>query len=525
MVIAFNCGKITWLSLAIFSTILTLGALSAAISIPIYVWNEKGTYEQGGTQVFIENNGEAAINGTLRPHELIDFRWDHLVTRDPNDDEGIQVCFYRLGAEGDHYCPDDFGLVNIRVSIKSGKNPKLIPGYSSSYVDPISHCSDVIKSCQGSIFIVVGLEDSNETSYECDFFGKIKRERLDVGTCGINRVVYTWILISVALPLITLCFCCMCVSVLFWFAFRRSMVVTPMRTMLRREEAARWKIGLSNWLIREVWCLLCTPEREYSKRSTLVNYATVEVWREMKHEGAKQAQPKRETIMHASPTPLTVVVLGDAAIGKKSLITSYKGMWPREYEPQIPKQAETELFIEVAWVTANDAAFELMGPLCFPATADVFILCFSIARPMSLLNIRDKWLPELKNRANHARIILCGTMSDLRYDPDTVDALHAQGLAPICPRWASDTATKMSIDTYIECSSTAQKGLDSLFFEIASSSRRQHSMEQVEILHARRRSDSDAQQCCCDMRVRAKSSQASLKRKHSKVKKLLTGHS
>lgn len=60
-----------------------------------------------------------------------------------------------------------------------------------------------------------------------------------------------------------------------------------------------------------------------------------------------------------------------------------------------------------------------MRPLCFPGT-DVFLVCFSVVRPTSLYNVRDKWLPEVRKYLPKVPIVLVGTQIDLRTDLDVL---------------------------------------------------------------------------------------------------------
>ena len=61
--------------------------------------------------------------------------------------------------------------------------------------------------------------------------------------------------------------------------------------------------------------------------------------------------------------------------------------------------------------------FDSMRPLCYPGT-DIFLVCFSVVRPTSLWNIRDKWLPEIKRHLPKVPILLVGTQIDLRENLD-----------------------------------------------------------------------------------------------------------
>ena len=51
---------------------------------------------------------------------------------------------------------------------------------------------------------------------------------------------------------------------------------------------------------------------------------------------------------------------------------------------------------------------------------DVILVCFSVVRPVSFANIRDKWLMEIKKFMPKTPILLVGTQCDLR---DNLDVL------------------------------------------------------------------------------------------------------
>ena len=59
--------------------------------------------------------------------------------------------------------------------------------------------------------------------------------------------------------------------------------------------------------------------------------------------------------------------------------------------------------------------FDSLRPLCYPGT-DVFLVCFSVVSPTSFHNVKEKWLPELRQHHPRAPILLVGTQSDLRTD-------------------------------------------------------------------------------------------------------------
>ena len=50
---------------------------------------------------------------------------------------------------------------------------------------------------------------------------------------------------------------------------------------------------------------------------------------------------------------------------------------------------------------------------------DVFLVCFSVNSYASLQNVQEKWIPEVSHHCPDTPIILVGTKSDLREQPET----------------------------------------------------------------------------------------------------------
>ncbi|XP_071515445.1 rho-related GTP-binding protein RhoU-like isoform X2 [Panulirus ornatus] len=135
-------------------------------------------------------------------------------------------------------------------------------------------------------------------------------------------------------------------------------------------------------------------------------------------------------------TKLKCVLVGDGSVGKTSLVVSYTtNGYPTEYVPtafdnynvvvnvdnqpvrlqlcDTAGQRETFQGVRVSSPWQDD--FDSLRPLCYPQT-DVFLVCFSVVSPTSFHNVREKWLPELRQHNPGAPIVLVGTQSDLRTD-------------------------------------------------------------------------------------------------------------
>ena len=120
-----------------------------------------------------------------------------------------------------------------------------------------------------------------------------------------------------------------------------------------------------------------------------------------------------------------LVVVGDGAVGKTSLLMTYcKDEFPTEYLPTVFDNYSTDLVVDMRqvkmtlWDTAGQEAYDKMRPLSYPDT-DVFLVCFSIVNEDSLANVESKWVPELRhpamvNRWGRSPILLVGLKQDLR---------------------------------------------------------------------------------------------------------------
>ena len=75
--------------------------------------------------------------------------------------------------------------------------------------------------------------------------------------------------------------------------------------------------------------------------------------------------------------------------------------------------------------------------------AEIFLLCFNICDPDSFINIRDKWVPELREYRPKVPIILVGTQVDQRNNVDVKCKLNMKGKKPITPDEGEHCAKKI----------------------------------------------------------------------------------
>jgi small GTP-binding protein len=83
------------------------------------------------------------------------------------------------------------------------------------------------------------------------------------------------------------------------------------------------------------------------------------------------------------------------------------------------------------WDTAGQEDYKKLRPLSYPQT-DVFMICFSVVSPTSLENVRNMWVPEVKEHCPNVPMVIVGVKSDLR---DVVaanqDEWKARGMEPV----------------------------------------------------------------------------------------------
>jgi len=117
----------------------------------------------------------------------------------------------------------------------------------------------------------------------------------------------------------------------------------------------------------------------------------------------------------------------------------------------------------------------------------VFLVCYSVANKTSYINVKDKvstpifdesvmidyksdyqWVPEIRHFCPHTPIMLIGTKSDLKTDPDTLTKLKANNSAFVTTEEAQSLCKQIGAIKHIECSAMRQKKIDTIFQEVIS---------------------------------------------------------
>jgi len=165
------------------------------------------------------------------------------------------------------------------------------------------------------------------------------------------------------------------------------------------------------------------------------------------------------------------VVVGDGAVGKTCLLISYTtNAFPGEYIPTVFDNYSANVMVDGRpvnlglWDTAGQEDYDRLRPLSYPQTV-VFLICFSIISPHSFENVKSKWWPEIQHHCPDVPIILVGTKSDLRNDPNMTQQLASKGLRMVSLEEAGSRAREVGAVCYMECSALTQEGLKNVFDE------------------------------------------------------------
>jgi len=163
---------------------------------------------------------------------------------------------------------------------------------------------------------------------------------------------------------------------------------------------------------------------------------------------------------------LKCIVVGDGNVGKTCLLVSYQTKQFNEMKwcPVLFKPFETyclnitslNLFPEYDRLNLNltlcDTAdleeYESFRLLTYN-NVDIVIICFSIVKPESFVNVKEKWLPEIQKYCPEAKLLLVGTKKDLKEDPAIVYNLKREGKSVISQNKAHKLIKEINAVNYI----------------------------------------------------------------------------
>uniref|UniRef100_A0A6T6BWC2 Uncharacterized protein n=1 Tax=Compsopogon caeruleus TaxID=31354 RepID=A0A6T6BWC2_9RHOD len=175
--------------------------------------------------------------------------------------------------------------------------------------------------------------------------------------------------------------------------------------------------------------------------------------------------------MEGAKHKVKIVIVGDGSVGKTCMLHSYaRNEFPTEYVPTVfdtytasVRISEDLVGLEI-WDTAGQDDYDRLRALTYFNT-NVIVLCYSVVSKASFENVLNKWAPEVQFRCPDAAVILCGTKTDLRTDPVTLEKLKKKGHYPISTLQGERMQTKVGASAFMECSALTKEGLKDVFDE------------------------------------------------------------
>ena len=157
-----------------------------------------------------------------------------------------------------------------------------------------------------------------------------------------------------------------------------------------------------------------------------------------------------------NPNIIKCVLIGDEGVGKTSLLVAYtRNKFPEFYVPDILDTCAVNVKLKNRTYTLGlfDTSVSCEQDL---SNIDVCLLCFSLDKPESLQNAKEKWFPIVKMNNTKAHIILVGLKSDLKNVMNTNLSLTKLG---------ESVAKELGCSKYLECSAKLLLGVSFLFDE------------------------------------------------------------
>ncbi|KAI8905713.1 Rho GTPase rho1 [Powellomyces hirtus] len=159
-----------------------------------------------------------------------------------------------------------------------------------------------------------------------------------------------------------------------------------------------------------------------------------------------------------------LVVVGDERVGKTALLLVYCGApFPEQHFSTVSDSYTNanSQYYELC-DTAGTQEFDRLRPFSYD-NADAFLIAFSIDDPLSLENVEEKWVHEVRYFSAKVPILLVGLKRDLRSDPETIRKLARQQLKPVQYEEGMEVANRIGAYRYVECSAKLNSGIESVF--------------------------------------------------------------
>ena len=154
-----------------------------------------------------------------------------------------------------------------------------------------------------------------------------------------------------------------------------------------------------------------------------------------------------------------VVFLGDAGVGKTSLLLSYAYCtFPLPVTVKVADEHKSLVMIDDKPVslTLIDTKGEEHGDFEFDSIyqqTDVFVVCYDILRPQTLENVRSVWHPGAIKHEPNAQFVIIGTKFDVLQNVPVITTMARNGEYPVTARMAHDLGKEVGSYSHFQTSS------------------------------------------------------------------------
>ncbi|KAJ3345497.1 GTP-binding protein Rho1, partial [Entophlyctis luteolus] len=110
------------------------------------------------------------------------------------------------------------------------------------------------------------------------------------------------------------------------------------------------------------------------------------------------------------------------------------------------------------WDTAGQEDYDRLRPLSYP-DSHVVLICYAVDSPVSLANIKEKWISEVLHYCRGVPIVLVACKADLRHDPQIIQALAMENERPVTYEEGKRVAQQIGAVGFVECSARTGQGV------------------------------------------------------------------